>query len=121
MISIEVFSYFELICICKSFCMAASVYLNIHMFNGFTLQDVLYVATKHHVFSAHEQFIVTDFKSELSRAVWHNHQLLLLSSPHPINSCDSLHSSFRKKGNHWRPLSSRCSPTLLSPVQAASQ
>lgn len=59
MISIEVFSYFETICICKSFCMAASVYLNMHILKricsaGCTL---LYVATKYHVLSAHEQFI----------------------------------------------------------------
>lgn len=64
MISIEVFSYFESICICKSFCMAASVSLNIHILKrscsaGCT---VLYVGTKYHIFSAHEQFIVNDFK-----------------------------------------------------------
>lgn len=50
MISIEVFSYFEPICICKSFCKAASVYLNIHI--------VSRAATNYHVLSAPEQLIV---------------------------------------------------------------
>lgn len=61
---LKFFSYFESICICKSFCMAASVCLNIHILKQIRSAGctVLCVRGKYHVFSAREQFIVNDFK-----------------------------------------------------------
>lgn len=131
MILIEVFSRSELICICKSFCMAVKK----HLYKLFVL---------HYKFYNFCMWPVTNDQTISPRAFivqrptyWHfksNGSLIVISMnpttvivflrwfPKPAETgCDSLCSSYRKKAKHRRPSSSLCRPTLLSPVQAASQ